>query len=232
MQFLIVPSLNGDGRDDYIWINSRTEKVEAWINEGQNTDTGNWQWNWIGVISEGVVNLSIDTLRMGDIDGDGRDDFIIVDEKTGAATAWLNTGADDMPAYYKLGEIGSGETATESDKVVFADLTGNGRADYVLVGESGKAVGIVNRMQGQTLLPRWMQAVTLREWPEAEGEGKHKQEAIHIVDITGNGRADYLVVSAKGSVAQYENISEGGKWQEGEGVFLCDCKKSDPSTQS
>ncbi|KAF9887793.1 hypothetical protein FE257_009599 [Aspergillus nanangensis] len=212
---VMFADLNGDGRDDYIFLNPRTGNVEAWINELTNADNV-WQWNYIGVISEGVA-VTPETLRMGDIDGDGRDDFLVINEETGAVTGWLNTGAEDMPDYYKLGEIATGATATENDKILFGDLTGNGRADYIVVGETGKAVGLVNRMQGLTLLPRWLAAVTLREGPDGA-----EQEGVHFADITGNGQADYLLVGEQGSVAQWENVGTGGKYQEGEGVFLCD----------
>ncbi|KAL4797550.1 hypothetical protein BDV19DRAFT_387353 [Aspergillus venezuelensis] len=215
---VMFADINGDGRDDYIYLNPQTGNIEAWINKLQNED-GKWEWKFIGVISEGL-NLEPSQLRMGDIDGDGKDDLLVVNEETGAVTAWLNTGADDVPDHYKLGQIVSGKTATENDRVVFADVTGNGRVDYILVGESGKSVGLVNRQQGKTLLPRWLEPVTLLEGPD--GEEDVEQDAIHFADITGNGKADYLFIGPKGSVEWYENQGTGGRYQEGEGTFLCD----------
>ncbi|KAL4967872.1 uncharacterized protein BDV14DRAFT_197515 [Aspergillus stella-maris] len=190
---VMFADINGDGRDDYIYLNPQSGNIEACINKLQNEDDedGKWQWKSIGVISEGH-DLNPSQLRMGD-------NFLVVDENTGAVTAWLNTGAKDVPDYYKLGQTASGKTVTENDKVAFADLTGNGRVDYILIGESGKAVGFVNRLQEKTLLPRWLEPVTLREGLDGEDV---EQEAIHFADITGDvdgdGVTDYFWINENG----------------------------------
>lgn len=62
--------------------------------------------------------------------GDGRDDFLLVNKNTGEVSAWLNTGAADVPDYFRLGVIGSGVSAQKGDTVILGDFTGEGRADY------------------------------------------------------------------------------------------------------
>jgi hypothetical protein len=59
--------LNGDGRDDYIYVDPSTGDVSAWINRLQN-DGGVWQWQSLGRIAGGV-GATNDTLQMVDIDG-------------------------------------------------------------------------------------------------------------------------------------------------------------------
>ncbi len=151
--------------------------------------------------------------------GDGRADLLIVSPSTGQVTAWLNTGADIMPDYYKLGVIASGASASKGDTVILGDLTGEGRADYMIVGDGGKVNALVNRLQADTLAPRWAASFTL-----AEGPADAEQDEVRLVDLTGDGKVDYLLLNTAGNVKLYKNLGTGGKYQPGEGVVLCDCK--------
>lgn len=124
--------------------------------------------------------------------------------------------------------IATGATATVNDIVIFADVTGEGRADYLLLGQTGKVTGFVNRVQEKSLVPGWSQPLTIAAGPT--GANKF---IVAFADMTGDGKADYLLVDSKtGDVTLYENTGTGGKYQAGEGVFLCDCKfmpKTSPS---
>ena len=138
---------------------------------------------------------------------------------TGAVTAWLNTGTDILPDYHKLGPIANGATASSKDKVVIADFTGEGRADYMIIGDGGKVTGLINRLNETTLVPQWLPAVTVADGPDGVD-----QDEVRLVDMSGDGKVDYLSISSKGKVSLWENVSTGGKYQPGDGVFLCDCK--------
>jgi hypothetical protein len=135
--------------------------------------------------------------------------------------AWINNGADVVPDWYKLDEIGDGTTATENDIVFLGDFTGNGRADYMIVGEDAKVTGLANRLQVDTIVPQWHTPVIV-----ADGSDDVDQESVRLVDMTGNGQVDYMAVGAKGKLTFWENKGTGGKYQEGEGVILCDCESS------
>ncbi|CAM1503527.1 Fc.00g011180.m01.CDS01 [Cosmosporella sp. VM-42] len=212
---VLFADLNGDGRDDYIWVDPRNGAISAWINRGEKDSV--WQWQGLGVITSTGIGATTKNVQLADIDGDGRADLLIVSPTTGAVTAWLNTGADIIPDWHKLGIIASGATASSGDTVVFGDFTGEGRADYMIIGDGGKVIGLVNRLSETTLAPRWLSAITF-----AEGPDDIEQEEVRLVDMTGDGKVDYLSVSSKGKVILWENKGSGGKYQPGEGVFLCD----------
>ncbi len=59
--------MNGDGRDDYIWVDDDTGDVHGWINRLQNSH-GVWLWQGLGKIAGGVGATS-ENLQMVDIDG-------------------------------------------------------------------------------------------------------------------------------------------------------------------
>lgn len=154
--------------------------------------------------------------------GDGRDDFLIVSRKTGEVTAWLNTGSDSIPDYHKIGVIATGASQSDGDVVILGDLTGEGRADYMMVGVGGKVNGLINRRQETSMVPRWSQMFNVAAGPDGA-----RSDQVRLVDMTGDGKVDYLLVDEKtGKVTLWENTGTGGKWQPGDGVFLCDCKCS------
>lgn len=124
-----------------------------------------------------------------------------------------------MPKYYKLGVIGTGESQGDGDRVVLGDFTGEGRADYMSIGAGGKVNGLVNRLQENTVTPAWDPFFTLAEGPDGA-----KADDVRLVDMTGDGKIDYLLVDDKGKTTLYENMGTGGKYQRGEGTILCDCK--------
>ncbi|CAM1501517.1 Fc.00g035010.m01.CDS01 [Cosmosporella sp. VM-42] len=213
--WVMFADLNGDGRDDYIYVDPENGDVYAWINRLEQD--GVWQWQGIGKIAGGV-GARYDNLQMVDLDGDGRDDFCIVDKTTGAVTAWLNTGAASVPDYHKLGVIATGASASKGDTIRLGDLTGEGRADYMVISSGGKVTALVNRLQETSMAPRWLPAFTLADGPDGT-----KQDQVRLVDMTGDGKIDYLLIDEKtGKVTLWENAGLGGKYQPGEGVILCD----------
>ncbi|KAF7562544.1 hypothetical protein G7046_g1583 [Stylonectria norvegica] len=210
---VLFADLNGDGKDDFIYVNENGD-VDAWINKGSSDD--GWSWKSIGQIASGV-GATDENVQLPDIDGDGRADFAIVGD-SGAVTGWLNVGTGDKPDYHKIGIIASGKTASADDKVILGDFTGEGRADYMVVGETGKVNGFVNRLNGVTdVIPRWLSAMTLAEGPDGA-----KRSQVHMVDMNGNGKVDYVLEKSAHTVQLWENKGSNGKYQPGEGVFICD----------
>lgn len=100
------------------------------------------------------------------------------------------------------------------------DFTGEGRADYMQIGANGKTNGLINRLsEVKGMVPDW-QALTI-----AEGPAGVKRENVRFADVNGDGKVDYLSVDeTSGAIAWWENRGTGGKYQKGEGVFICDCK--------
>ena len=75
-------------------------------------------------------------VRFGDLDGDGRDDYLWLDEK-GAMLGFLNHpgGTNDAPAWVPLNNfqpIALGVGA-KREYVQLADLNGDGKVDYLYV---------------------------------------------------------------------------------------------------
>jgi hypothetical protein len=78
------------------------------------------------------------------MDGDGRDDYLWAHPITGAVTFYLNGGYSENGG---VNWISKGQIATgfgDSPGVMFADINGDGRDDYIWVSRDGEVTAYVN----------------------------------------------------------------------------------------
>ncbi|MFJ8859622.1 hypothetical protein ACIRD8_14430, partial [Streptomyces sp. NPDC102451] len=142
--------------------------------------------------------------RFADINGDGRADYLNVNDDS-SVQAWLNggpnpkepTGSSSNWLWYPQGTIASGVGATGT-RVRFAPLYGTRSADYVLLG-SGDGVNYDSSAQvwqnggpnpkepaGSDWL--WHPGGTVASGVGVDGA------RIQFADLNNDGRADYLDV--------------------------------------
>ena len=122
---------NGDGRADFLLL-MPDRSVLAFINEGFP------KVNYIPNVASGVAPA--DKIRFADINGDGKADYLVVNDD-GSVDAWLNAGGDasGKPGWISMGRIAGGIKAPGKN-VQFADIDGDGRADYLLIDPANGAV--------------------------------------------------------------------------------------------
>jgi lysophospholipase L1-like esterase len=188
-----------DERDDYLAIDPQG-RVEAWINGGSGESSGSLAWQPRGVLATGV-GATFSQVRFADMNGDGRDDYLVLDA-WGVVSAWINEGGESGGAipgvcatpggWNAQGQIASGVGASASN-VRFADLSGDGREDYVVLGEKGEVDLWVHTASDQ-----WTSVGRV-----ATGEGP--RDSIRFADLNGDGRDDYLVLGTGGTVDAWIN---------------------------
>ncbi|KAH7466503.1 hypothetical protein FOMA001_g15942 [Fusarium oxysporum f. sp. matthiolae] len=202
---LRLADLDGDGKADVVALGSKG-RARAWLNKG----VGNWED--IGEIAPGFKeDLSSARIEFADVNGDGRDDLLII-YGGGAVKAYLNNG--NIPDVGK-GRIwqparviapGVGEPGR---KVRFADVNGDGYADYLVVFDGGAVDAYLNLKNIPSKGGRiWSQRSTV-----ATGVGQPGSK-ITFADITGDGRAEYIVQFDGGAANAYNNtgnIPNAGK---------------------
>ncbi|KAK3616373.1 hypothetical protein LTR56_025996 [Elasticomyces elasticus] len=211
--------LNGDGLQDYLWVGEKGE-VTAFINEGpkdasQTLDLAQVIWYPAGVIATGVGGRRHE-IQFADLNGDGRAEYLWV-HANGSVDAWVNSG------FSWSGPVGSGKAAVgwlpngqiaggigyPGSTVTFADLNGDGRAEYIAVGGEGQVYCYLNGPDAIDNGPNAAHRVWIDQGVIATGVGGLRNNTV-FADIDGDGRADYLDVTRTGSGAVEWWYNQGG----------------------
>jgi FG-GAP-like repeat/Salmonella virulence plasmid 65kDa B protein len=205
----LVADVNGDGRGDAVAINRYSSggtqgnngTLDLLVRLGgadgafgaqtRSTTTANASIGWY------------DDVRSGDVNGDGKADLVFVHRDStyrccGAAPVGFvdvqlalgtASGSFTFPAARRISSEGE---SNEFDKVLVADLNGDGRSDLVLArsnplnGVYGNVSALIALSNGTTLgnaTPRTLQS-----------GGAFAGIRIHAGDINGDGRDDLVVV--------------------------------------
>ncbi|MGW3179062.1 FG-GAP repeat domain-containing protein [Kitasatospora sp. NPDC001119] len=135
--------------------------------------------------SAGTESGGAGRVRWADFDGDGRADYVILNDN-GSARVFLNKGGDGHGGWSDLGKVAGGVTA-DTSRIKWADIDGDGRADYNIVNPDGSITSYVNHGGdtggGWTLRSKITTGLT------------SNQNTVDLADINGDGRADYLVTT-------------------------------------
>ncbi|UCF30839.1 MAG: VCBS repeat-containing protein [bacterium] len=172
---LRVGDLNNDGRNDIAAIDWGTQSADVDIFH-QNPD-GTME----APVSYSVLHGGYDDMEVGDINGDGLTDVVVM---SGQGDAYDNigvlyqneSGTFDSAVYYDLG----GEEVTSG--LALGDVNGDGRDDVVLTVADGPTVVVFYQNDSGTL----NSAVSLTSY----GHGGR----VEVSDIDGDGREDIVDV--------------------------------------
>jgi hypothetical protein len=208
--------MDGDGKDDYLWV-SEDGKVTCFLNRAGDSP-GKPTWVGIGEIASGT-GAGRDRILFADLDGDGRDDYLVVGDN-GQISAWYNTGNSEKPVWIPSGEVASGIGAAAG--VRLGDINNDGRADYLWLSEEGSLTVFLNGGTGRT--PKWLPQGVI-----ATGVGTSR-ENITFADLNGDGKVDYLAITAEtGAVKMWLNAGSGSATETGDGVMFADLNGALPA---
>ena len=170
-----VGDVTGDGLGDIVTALGRTVEVRA-----QRADHSFAAP--VTYLSGGVSGSeTIEGLALGDSTGDGLLD-VHASGGGNSPTGWVTTlnqladGTLTKPARYASYDL---PTTLEAD-----DVTGDGRADLVVLHDSWNALGVYDSTPGTM--------VTETRFPLPHGQG-YAADALAIGDVSGDGRADVAV---------------------------------------
>ena len=113
---------------------------------------------YVNVVHVRLLTQALD-LRLADINGDGRDDFVYVDPLNGSVTAWYNGGAipsSGSAFQWNWQNVVSSGGSSRGECVEFGKLYGEGRADYI-----GNTSHLQRSYQYHQLTHAWSSATQL-----------------------------------------------------------------------
>ncbi|MFY1632290.1 FG-GAP-like repeat-containing protein [Solwaraspora sp. WMMB335] len=231
-----LADLNGDGRDDYLALDRSNGLVHGWVNVRADDPGDNWLYR--GVIASGTnTGVGLDDgvpptgpsgprqTMFGDLNGDGRDDYLAVDPATGSVRAWLNINAESggnrwsdqgIIASGTNTGVGNGANGTPGREVRFADLNGDGRDDYLAVDPTNGLVHAWINDGAENGGDRWLdRGIIASGTNTGVGLGSTGRQ-VRFADLDGDGRDDYLAVDPRnGSVRGWINVGAdraGDRW--------------------
>ncbi|KAJ7843745.1 hypothetical protein B0H14DRAFT_2585523 [Mycena olivaceomarginata] len=137
--------LNGDGHAEYQWIDNNGAMTD-YLNLAATDCGAHVGWLPQGIVATGPVNgATRNNIILADVNGDGRADYLIT-HTSGVVELWLNGGGPDngpinaaKVVWDPQGVIATG-VGTSVTGVQFADLNGDGRAEYLDVNYITSAV--------------------------------------------------------------------------------------------
>ncbi|MFD3515697.1 GDSL-type esterase/lipase family protein [Streptomyces sp. NPDC058657] len=197
--------INGDGRSDYLVVEDNGA-VRAWTSS--TTADGTVKWADQGVIASGSAQWTGERVRFADVAGDARADYLVL-APNGAVRALVNEGGNGRGGWRDIGTIASGSAAWNDTQVRFADIAGDAKADYLIVSHQGAVRAFVNTTAADGTV-KWSDRGTV-----ATGSAGWTAEDIRFADVMGDAKADYLVVSDNGATQGYTNTTTAGgalKW--------------------
>ncbi|ROO87305.1 VCBS repeat protein [Actinocorallia herbida] len=137
--------LDGDGDDDYLTL-QYTGPVQGWRNDGGD-GPGGGGWSPWGKVREGVpLPADFGRQEIHDVNCDGRDDYLLLSDDS-SLYAYENQGetpgAETRFGWSTLTLYAHG-TGDAIDRIMFGELNGDGRVDYIVMAPNGSLVGYLN----------------------------------------------------------------------------------------
>ncbi|CZT02070.1 uncharacterized protein RAG0_09396 [Rhynchosporium agropyri] len=216
--------MTGDGKADVCCLDANGD-LNCWKNTpGSESRSPTWVPTGYLIKSKGY---SQDFVRLADIDGDGRADYVVIGTD-GSMSGWRNAAVDNSQpsAWIPFGGIINNLSSTYSpSRWRFADLNGDYKEDLLYVNENGRVETFINkRGLNAGLGPVW------KSMGVTHGGGSSPTD-VTFGRIMGTGRADYASITerpATGTVAKSvyvtinKNMGSGGTAVKGDGTRYCD----------
>ncbi|KAL3708913.1 hypothetical protein TMatcc_002701 [Talaromyces marneffei ATCC 18224] len=200
--------IDGDGRIDYCLI-AENGDIHCWRNGGQGdapTSSYGGYWQDLGTVFMGKGLGDINGVRLVDINGDFRSDWLWVDD-TGKVTTYINnrgTGKGSLvPDWVSVGVTHAGMgVAGARDRVKFGNVYAGNGADYLYVDS------VVESASNASIYDNYAHV-----WKNTGYGGTAlKGDGDYYCDMRGTGMDDYVWVSPDGVGYLYGNTLNPPNW--------------------
>ncbi|KAM0330967.1 hypothetical protein ACHAQA_003924 [Verticillium albo-atrum] len=155
-------------------------------------------------------------LHFIDMNADGLDDIVCIspDGQLHLSVNEGNGSGDRPPTFKYIGHIKNSE-GTQS-RVRLADIDGDGRGDYGVIGDDGSIRFWRNGGNGDK--PEFWQPLGIRSTMKPILPGTSQFEGFRFEDINGDGRDDWMWMRTDGYTTTWTNARSCTRGREGDGL--------------
>ncbi|KAL8924334.1 MAG: hypothetical protein Q9208_004115 [Pyrenodesmia sp. 3 TL-2023] len=173
---LTFADLNNDGRDDIVVFNA-DGSFYSFLN------IRGWYPGRPGWVRQDTIkppqSWAPPNLRMSDVTGDGKADYIMIAPQSASLAVFANNG--------------SGDASVAGDGIWFADMDGDGLDDKVWISVDGHMSVWLNGQANAQAPNGWDWFAQNERKPISTGIAA-RREQYRLADIDGDGKADILIV--------------------------------------
>lgn len=176
--FLKIIDLDGDGLSDLLIANASDNTVSVFRNTSTNTTLG-----FAAKINFPVGGTPV-AISVGDLDGDGRPDLVVVNRFSNTVSVFQNNTTNGGAITFLTNK----DFATDNtpNSISIADIDGDGRPDIIIVNLMSNTISILqNTTQGNIISFKPVQRFVTGTAPGS----------INIADIDGDGLVDLVVTN-------------------------------------
>ncbi|WP_370615384.1 FG-GAP repeat domain-containing protein [Mumia sp. Pv 4-285] len=198
----VLADVTGDAKDDLIVRDPGADGGTLWIypNNGDPADP------WTTRVHAGTGWNLADTIRVGDVTGDGSADLLVRDPSNSGGTLWVYRGNGSTTSNpWTQSPIWSGTGWNLANALMLGDATGDGNPDIVARDGSGNI--LVYPHNGATTSNFWTSIVT-----GVTGFGLG--DRLELADVTADGRPDIIARTESGTLRVHPSLgtTPGSMW--------------------
>ena len=179
-----IGDLNGDGKPDLVVASSPRRDPDSFVSifrNGSSTGTITFDTK-VSLTSSDELSI-LEAVSIGDLDGDGRPDLVVVDRRAGVVSVLRNTSSADVLDFQLKVDFGVGEAALD---VSIGDLDADGKPDLVVANLRDDTVSLLRNASG-------VGAITFE--PKVDLTVGNGPVSVSIGDLDGDGKLDLAVAN-------------------------------------
>jgi hypothetical protein len=194
-----VGDIDGDGKPDLVVTYYESDSLSIYRNI--STD-GNVKFAPpVNIVTEGEPT----SVKIADMDGDGKPDIILIDSYNNVLQIYLNQSITGSITTSSFGAPSAVSANGTLGSLTIADINGDGKPDLIVMSTSYQ--NEISMIQNNSTPGH----LSLASYTLLEPIGT--LTSLFATDIDGDGKPDIIVANGSGTVSVFRNVSNGGTIQ-------------------